>query len=135
MRTTYNGPQLTLSSVSGGLFDLVSLDFAEFSTPAAYYSPTVKIRGNKADGSVITTTMQADRIIDGHGYLDDFETISFTDFTNLLSVDLIAPTDGYSVDNIVVESVPEPTTLILLVTGLAVLYTNRRVIRKNTISA
>lgn len=134
IRTTYNKPQLTLSNINGQLFDLLSVDIAEFSIPTAQYRKPISIVGHKADGSAVSTTMLADGIIDGHGPLADFETILFSEFTNLISVELPSQY-GYSIDNIVVESVPEPTTLFLFAAGLAGLYTQRRVIRKNTIAA
>jgi hypothetical protein len=126
IRTTYNGPKLTLSSVDGSLFNLVSLDFAEFSSPSAYYSPQVTIIGHRADGVDISAVMEADRIIDGHGILNDFETILFSGFENLVSLELPGVA-GYSLDNIVIESVPEPATVGLFLIGLAGLYAQRKV--------
>jgi hypothetical protein len=105
---------LTFRSISGSTFDLFSVDLAEYSTvvPDAV---TVRFVAYRQDGSVVTTDLTTDGIMDGTGPLADFQTFSFgPEFSNLTRVEV--PTSAWSLDNLVV-SIPEPGTWALLILG------------------
>ena len=114
---------LMFSFTNGSLFQLVSVDLAEYSTvlPDAV---TVHFVGYRADGSIVTTDLTTDGIIDGTGPLADFETFHFgPEFSSLARVEI--PSWGWSLDNLYV-SVPEPETWSLLMTGGYLLTASRR---------
>ncbi len=102
-----------LSFANGSIFSVLSVDLAEYSTvvPDAV---TVQFIGYHPDGSTVTESFTTDGIIDGTGPLADFQTFSFTGFTDLTRVEI--PTSGWSLDNLVV-SVPEPAANALLAFG------------------
>jgi hypothetical protein len=98
----------------GRVFDLVSIDLAEYSTVVPV--STVPFVGYRHDGSIVTTNMTPDGIIDGTGPLADFETFYFDDrFTGLDRVEI--PTYGWSLDNLFVRPIPEPSSGSLLFVG------------------
>lgn len=112
------GSTLRFSSLNGSLFDLRSVDLAEYSTvvPDAV---TVRFVGYRPDGSMVTENLTTDGIIDGTGPLVDFETFQFgPQWRGLTRVEI--PTYGWSLDNLYV-SVPEPGTSALIVLGAALL--------------
>lgn len=117
------GDSLSFRSISGSTFDLFSVDLAEYSTvvPDAV---TVRFVGYRQDGSIVTTDITTDGIMDGTGPLADFQTFSFgPEFSSLTRVEI--PTDGWSLDNLVV-SIPEPGTWALLLAGGLLLCVLRR---------
>jgi hypothetical protein len=96
------------------VFSLASVELAEYSTvvPDAV---TVPVIGYRTDGSTVMTSFTTDGIIDGTGFLDDFQTFFFgPEFSELTRVEI--PTYGWSLDNLVVV-VPEPSSGILLLSG------------------
>ena len=101
----------------------MGVDLAEYSTvvPDAV---TVHFVGCRSDGSVLTTDLTTDGIIDCTGPLEDFQTFQFgPDWTGLTRVEI--PTIGWSLDNLVV-SVPEPASGLLVLTGGVALLLFRR---------
>jgi hypothetical protein len=96
------------------VFDLLSVDLAEYSTGFANEPVTVQFIGYHPDGSTVIESFTTDGIIDGTGPLADFQTFNFTGFTDLSRVEV--PTYGWSLDNLVV-SVPEPASNALLTLG------------------
>jgi hypothetical protein len=114
------GESLMFSFTNGTLFNLVSVDLAEYSTvvPDAV---TVRFVGYQQDGAVVMTDLTTDGIIDGTGPLADFQTFLFDSrFTNLTRVEI--PTYGWSLDNLVV-AIPEPRTCALQLVGGLVFWT------------
>jgi hypothetical protein len=109
------GCSLQFSSLNGMLFDLVSVNLAEYSI--LYSSPqTVHFIGYRPDGSTITT----DGIIDGAGPLADFQTFNFgPGLSGLTRVEIT--TTLWSLDNLTV-AVPEPSSVWLLLVGGGVLF-------------
>lgn len=108
------GSTLRFSFTNGTYFDLVSVDLAEYST--LFQEPLmVHFVGYRHDGTVVTTDVTTDGIIDGTGPLADFQTFYFSSpFTDLDRVEI--PTYGWSLDNLVVSrDVPEPPAGHLLV--------------------
>lgn len=112
------GDSLSVNSLNGARFGMVSVDLAEFST--LYQTPlTVQFVGYKPDGSTVTTAFVTDGIIDGAGPLNDFETFYFDSrFADVIRVEI--PTHRWSLDNMVFSNVvPEPSTWALLLLGAA----------------
>lgn len=99
---------------NGSAFDLVSVDLAEYST-AFQYPVTVHFVGYRSDGSMVSADVTTDGSIDGTGPLADFQTFNFQGWTGLSRVEI--PTDGWSLDNLMVTSIPEPASCALLLAG------------------
>ena len=111
---------LKFSSINGFLFELDSVDLAEYSI--GFQQPVaVQFVGYKPDGSAVTTGFVTDGIIDGTGPLADFQTFSFgPEFSGLSRVEI--PSVLWSLDNLVVSyGVPEPGMGILLTVGSGLL--------------
>lgn len=112
------GSTLMFSFTNGSVFDLVSVDLAEYSTVVPN-AVTVRFVGYRLDGSMIVTYFATDGIMDGGGPLADFQTFHFgSEFSSLTRVEI--PTYGWSLDNLYV-SVPEPGTGALMILGTALL--------------
>jgi len=108
------GKTLKFGFVDGSLFDLVSVDLAEYSTVVPN-AVTVRFVGYRSDGSTVIRNLTTDGIMDGTGPLADFETFNFgPEFSGLNRVEI--PTFGWSLDNLVVY-VPEPGSVTLLLAG------------------
>jgi hypothetical protein len=116
------GDSLAFGFLDGTLFNMDSVDLAEYSTvvPEAV---TVHFVGYHPDGTVVTTDLTTNGIIDGTGPLKDFRTFNFQGFTGLSRVEI--PTYGWSLDNLFV-SVPEPGATTLLLAGGLLIYALRR---------
>lgn len=112
------------SFTNGSVFDVNSVDLAEYST--AFQSPvTVHFIGYRSNGTTVTTDLTTDGIIDGTGPLKDFQTFNFQGFTGLSRVEI--PTALYSLDDLVVfYNVPEPTSCALLLAGGLLMRALRR---------
>lgn len=107
---------LAFSFLDGSVFDLISVDLAEYSTGVSD-SVAVQFVGYRWDGGTVSTSFTTDGIIDGTGPLADFETFHFgPEFNGLTRVEI--PTFGWSLDNLVV-AVPEPGIWALLFLGAA----------------
>jgi hypothetical protein len=112
------GDSLVFSFLDDSVFNLVSVDLAEYSTvvPDAVTVPFV---GYRHDGSMVITSFTTDGIIDGTGPLADFQTFHLgPEFTGLTRVEI--PTYGWSLDNLYVSiTIPEPGAGGLLLLGAA----------------
>jgi hypothetical protein len=117
------GDSLAVSSLNGSRFGLVSVDLAEFST--LYQTPlSVPFVGYRSDGSIVVTEFITDGIIDGAGPLADFETFYFDSrFSDLVRLEI--PGYGWTLDNMVFSSIPEPSTAALLLASALVLLTRK----------
>jgi hypothetical protein len=119
------GQSVTFRAVNNSPFALIAVDLSEYST--AFQTPlTVHFVGYRQDGSIVTTDLTTDGIIDGTGPLADFQTFHFgPEFSGLTRVEI--PYPGWSLDNLVV-SVPEPGAgaLFLLGTGLVLFRLRKR---------
>jgi hypothetical protein len=110
---------LMFSFTNGSLFSLFSVDLAEYSTVVPN-AVTVEFVGYHPDGSTVSTSFTTDGIIDGTGPLADFQTFYFAGFSDLTRVEI--PASSWSLDNLVVGVVPEPTSGALVLMGGLVLW-------------
>ena len=122
---------LAFGFTNSWLLSLQGVDLAEYSTGFQVLL-TVHIVGYRYDGSVVTTDLTTDGIIDGSGPLEDFQTFHFgPEWYGLTRVEI--PTHGWSLDNLVVARwVPEPSSGALLLAGALCLGVLRRGIRKRS---
>jgi len=103
---------ITLSRLDGSSFSLSSIDLSILNPQGA--SPAVIFTGVLAGGGTVTQTFTPT--------VFGFHTFAFnSSFSNLVSVSWRQGTDelnAHQFDNIVVNSVPEPASMLLLGTGL-----------------
>lgn len=112
------------SFVDGSVFDLVTVDLAEYST--GFPTPfTLLLVGYRVDGSTVNGSFTTDGIIDGTGPLADFQTFTFgPEFSNLLRVEI--PTYGWSLDNLHLNrQIPEPNAAALVLFGASLVGWHR----------
>jgi hypothetical protein len=112
----------------GSLFNVLSVDLAEYST--AFAVPMeITLRGHRIDSSIVVETFTIDGVIDGAGHVNDFERFVFdNDFRNLKYVEINSAT--FSMDNLTVETVPEPGTILMLGLGTAIIRKRVKVKRQ-----
>jgi hypothetical protein len=110
-------------------FGLVSFDLAEYSTNSL--APiTVHITGYGPQDQVLgTTDITSDGINDGTGPLVDFQTFTFdARFANLYRVEISG--DPWSLDNVAISGVPEPSTSTLVLLAAACAFGRSRIKRR-----
>ena len=73
-----------------------------------------------ADDNTVTTPFITDGIIDSTGLMADFQTFYFQGWTDLTRMEI--PTYGWSLDNVVVGGVPEPSAFALVLLGGGLLW-------------
>jgi hypothetical protein len=96
-------------------FGLVSFDAAEYDTSLP--GPvSLQVVGYGGQGLVVTNNIATDGINDGTGPLQDFETFHFgPQFANVYQIDIFG--GRFSIDNLVISGVPEPSASALVVLG------------------
>ncbi len=118
-----NDNSFEVFSLEGQLFDAVSIDLAEYST--VFQRPkTISFEGILGSGASVFVSFTTDGFIQGGNALNDFETFTFpVEFSNLSL--LRSMTTGYSLDNLTLRVVPEPTLLSILSISLLGVVTRR----------
>jgi hypothetical protein len=104
---------------SGSLFDLVSVDLAEYSD-VVRNPVTVHFVGYRQDGTVVTDDITTAGIFNGVAPV--FQTFSFDPgFSGLVRVEI--PSEPWSLDNLVVVQgdIPEPGVATLVMVGAGLL--------------
>ena len=104
-------------------FSFLSFDLAEYDTgyPGTL---TVQVIGYGGQGVRYTNVFTTDGINDGTGPLQDFQTFyPDSQFAQVYRVDIL--TGHFSIDNVVIGGVPEPTAGGLILLGTVLLFGRR----------
>ena len=119
----------------GTPFILLSFDAAEYVTN--YPGPvSLLVVGYKGMGVTVTNVFTTDGVNDGTGPLNDFETLHLgPEFVGLYHVDVFSQngsplTQGFSVDNVLISGVPEPSAGALALLGAACAFGRSRIRRR-----
>jgi hypothetical protein len=99
----------------GSVFDLTSIDLDFLVGNQA----TVNFTGFIDGGGTVMQSFQTDTNV-------GLETFNFVGFQNLTSVEWLQDGSFHQYDNIVVNVVPEPATMVVLIAGLGILVARRR---------
>lgn len=111
-------------NLGGSLFNAVSVDFAPYS--ASSLDPvTVEFAALDYGGRIIATT-QFTVMLNGQGE-PAFQTFSFPqEFRGMHSLWITPPAPAWSLDNLVISAIPEPSVFVLLGTGVFLVWAWRR---------
>ncbi len=121
---------INVDSISGDTFEISQFDGAEFWRNGSPNASKITLFGVTDLGANISEEFVLDNIYDGRNGVDDFQLFTVSNaFQNLVHAEFVG--DGaFSVDNIIgytaSESVPEPSTLLLLGAGIAGFAGTRR---------
>jgi hypothetical protein len=123
--------QITMRRGRGGSFSLLSVDAAE--SFAGLNRPTsLDVSGTRAEGASVHASFTFDGINDGIELLRDFQTFTFGDEWNGLTlVSFSTPDNGwFGLDNLLTDDstapIPEPATVLLLGSAMAAVAGLRR---------
>ena len=117
------GAKLGFQFTVGTHFDLISFEVAESAPGTGPVS--LHAVGYGSMGLMVTNDFATDGINDGTGPLRDFQTITLDNrFQDLYRVDISG--GWFSLDNVVLGGVPEPTTTSLVLIGTMCVWWFRR---------
>lgn len=110
---------VTIQNNNNYTFSISSIDIAEYSTVPGF-SRNVTFLGTRSDSSIVSVEFMLDGILDGIGPMVDFQTFYFPEtFADL--VYLQADASGMVIDNLAIQTVPEPTSSVILGAGITIL--------------
>ena len=108
---------MTIQLSNEGLFSLLQVDLAEYSSSFNGDEIAVLFTGFKDNGTTVSQSFTIDGLRDGADGIEDFETFIFTPgFTDLTRVEVGSVI--FSMDNLVVSAVPVPAAVWLFGSGL-----------------
>ena len=113
----------TLTMDGGGAFDLLSIDIAELYSGSG--SANVTFTGALSGGGTVTQSFTSDGV-SATGNVSSFETVTFTGFNNLVSVNWLQNSPFHQFDNVTVAPVPLPAAFSLLLMSIGGLALFRR---------
>ena len=113
----------TLTMDGGGAFDLLSIDIAELYSGSG--SANVTFTGALSGGGTVTQSFTSDGV-SATGNVSSFETVTFSGFNNLVSVNWLQNSPFHQFDNVTVAPVPLPAAFSLLLMSLGGLALFRR---------
>jgi len=118
-----------LYTFPGITFSLMSFDAAEFLTN--FPGPvSLQVVGYKGMDLTVTNVFTTDGINDGTGPLTDFQRFNLdAQFVDLYRVEILS--DRFSIDNVLIGGVPEPSTCALVLVGAACVIGRSWVRRRN----
>ena len=106
--------------LDGKPFNVTSLD-SSYSVSLSGGSRTVEVTGIKADSSVVTQSFVVDSATSFETYAINSEFTGLTQFRwRAIDLGLTASQNGFSVDNIRVTAIPEPSMVGFLIAGSVV---------------
>ncbi len=115
---------LRLTHSTGQAFALKSLDAAEsFSGLSTFWAPHLVLTGEVVDGATTEASFDLDLINDGPGGSADFQTFLLPPtFANLTALTIAGGgnqgRNDFSIDNLRLTTVPEPSSLVLCSLGV-----------------
>ena len=137
----YNGSHYVLSPRQGGYLQMSAAGGAEFALDqfdatgsfgyAGFVPDDIKVTGQLAGGATVTETFRVDPLPPNTFNTLHFQTFKFDPtFQHLIGVRFesegASSAAGFSIDNIAAVSVPEPSSLALMLLGLAGVVCSRR---------
>jgi hypothetical protein len=115
------GDSLDMSLVGGGAFDVLSIDACDIFR-AAGTAMTVTLTGTRADSSIVSDSFV---LVPSN----DLTTYAVSGLTDVVSLNLSDDNGGslwFQFDNVVVNVVPEPATIVALGIGAVALLRRRQ---------
>ncbi|MDP0490686.1 MAG: hypothetical protein Q7Q71_06525 [Verrucomicrobiota bacterium JB023] len=121
---------LTISHLENRAFTPLSIDLAKYSETFASIDSEVTFTGLLPNGSPVLAVFTVSQGVTGPGGSGDFTTFTFPEaFSGIVSLQagpILSPSTSFSLDNLELEIVPEPSVLFLALGSLTSLFARRR---------